>query len=85
VNDFLLGGAAVAYAAVALFFFRSWRQTRDPLFVAFAVAFAIFAASRVVMASVDRESESLVLVYVLRLAAFLTLIAAIVSKNRARE
>jgi hypothetical protein len=85
VNDFLLGGAAVAYAAVALFFLRSWRQTRDPLFVAFAAAFAIFAASRVVLAAVDRESENLVLVYVLRLAAFLALIAAIVSKNRARD
>src|SRR4051794_18437770 len=34
--DFLLGANTVVFAAIALFFLRFWRQTRDPLFRLFA-------------------------------------------------
>lgn len=59
---------AVASIGVALFFFRFWRSTRDRLFVAFALAFLVFAANRIALALLD-EGEGRVGVYVLRLAA----------------
>jgi hypothetical protein len=82
VTDFLAGASAVASCAVALFFLRFWRTSRDRLFLAFGTAFAIFAVNRVVLAAVERDSEDLLAVYGLRLTAFLVIIWAIVDRNR---
>lgn len=82
MTDLLAGGAALASGAVGLFFVRYWQTSRDRLFLAFAVAFLIFGANRVVLALSDRDSEDLLGVYSLRLAAFLVIIVAIVDRNR---
>ena len=44
-EDFVLGAAAMGYLIVGLFFFRFWRQTSDGLFLTFAAAFWVLAAS----------------------------------------
>jgi hypothetical protein len=82
VTDLLAGGAALASAAVGLFFVRYWQTSRDRLFLAFSAAFLIFGANRVVLALSDRDSEDLLGVYSLRLAAFVVIIAAVVDRNR---
>jgi len=82
VNELLIGAAGFGSLAIALFFLRFWRESRDRLFLAFAVAFVIFAANRLVIGLSDRESEELAAVYGLRALAFLVIIVAIVDRNR---
>jgi hypothetical protein len=82
--DFVSGATALACAAVALFFFRFWRQSGDRLFAFFALAFLAFAANRCVLLYVDSEDEvTAAAVYLIRLAAFVLIIVGIVEKNRA--
>jgi hypothetical protein len=82
MEDFLSGASAVAAAAIALFFLRFWRETGDRFFVLFAIAFAIFAVNRCVLAALDDEDEARTVVYVVRALAFGVIIVAIVDKNR---
>ena len=82
MSELLIGATAFGSAAIGRCFLRFWRDSRDRLFLAFAVAFFTFAANRVVIGLSDRESEELLPVYGLRAAAFLVIIAAIVDRNR---
>jgi predicted permease len=84
VIDFLSGASVLAAAAIALFFWRFWRETGDRFFVLFSLAFAVFAVNRLALVAIDSEEESRTWVYVVRLAAFLLIAAAIVDKNRPR-
>jgi hypothetical protein len=76
----------MGFLVASLFFFRFWRRTGDWLFVAFGIAFLLFALNQavVVLAGIPREEQSLI--YLLRLAGFALLVAAIIGKNvRRRE
>jgi hypothetical protein len=78
VSGFLVAG----YAVAGLFFLRFWRDTRDRLFGIFAAAFWLLAAQRLALAlSADPNGEQLLL-YGIRLLAFVLILAAIVDKNR---
>ncbi len=81
--SFLLGANTAVFAAIALFFLRFWRQTRDPLFKLFAAAFAALSLNTLSVAIVDPSLESRHWFYLLRLAAYVLIIVAIVVKNRA--
>ena len=82
---FLSGSTAMACLGIGLFFLRFWRQTGDRFFAIFALAFWVFAANRVALLLIDDERESLQTgIYVIRLLAFLLIIAAILEKNRGR-
>lgn len=79
ISTALMSGAlAMGYAVAGLFFFRFWRETRDVLFGCFAAAFVLLAVGRALLGFVDPPE----VLYVLRLIAFLLIIAAIVIKNR---
>jgi Family of unknown function (DUF5985) len=80
--DFVSGATMAAALVIALVFFRYWRQTRDRLFLGFALGFAVFASSRLILAFLEEDDEGRVFVYGLRLLAFLLILAAIVDKNR---
>lgn len=80
--DFVSGATMAAALVVALVFFRYWRRTHDRLFLGFALGFAVFAASRLILAFLEEDDEGRVYVYGLRLVAFLLILAAIVDKNR---
>jgi hypothetical protein len=84
MTEFLAGGSALAAAAIALFFLRFWRQTGDRFFLLFALAFAVFAGNRTALAAIDPEDESRWWIYLLRLAAFVLILVAVVDKNRPR-
>jgi hypothetical protein len=79
--DPLLSGAVfLGYAVIGLFFLRFWTKSRDRLFAWFAAAFWLLAIERLLLARF--AGTDLPAVYLVRLAAFILIIAAIVDKNR---
>jgi len=80
VRIFLAGMLMTGYLTVALFFLRFWARTRDQLFGAFAVAFALLAVQRVLLAT-HAATEPPVWIYVVRLLAFVIILLAIAGKN----
>ena len=71
----------MGYAVAGLFFLRFWRDTRDRLFLLFAVAFAIEGLSRAALAGSSNPSEGQPVLYAVRLLAYLTILAGIADKN----
>jgi hypothetical protein len=82
---FIAGAISAGYLAVSLLFLKFWRRTRDGLFLAFAAAFVLLATNQAIPALADIPSENLSGVYLLRLAAFLLIIWAILRKNMRRS
>ena len=80
---FMLGAIAMACVVAASFFLRFWRKTRDRLFGLFAVAFFVLGLNWVALAF-TRGDEVRVMLYAVRLVAFVVILVAIVDKNRAR-
>jgi len=84
LQGFLLGVIATASLAAGGFFLKFWRQTRDVLFLAFGSAFIIEGINRTSVLFLERPNEGHPSLYVVRLLAFLLILAAIVNKNRRR-
>jgi hypothetical protein len=82
--SFIQGANVVACLAIATFFLRSWRRSRDVFFLLFAAAFGVFAVNRFALALAEERDEALVL-YLVRLFAFLLIATAILLKNRERS
>ena len=82
MKPFLNGAIFMVCLTIALFFFRFWRRTTDRLFLAFGVAFLLLMAERVVLVAIDSSHEFAPYVYLVRLLAFMLIIAAIIDKNR---
>lgn len=79
--QFLSGAILMASFVCCLFFFRGWRQSGDPLLLLFGIAFALFTFERVALASLREFNESVPEIYLMRLAAFVIIIVAILRKN----
>jgi len=82
MTDFLAGAVVALCGVASLYFWRFSRQTGERFFGLFALAFATLAVSYLFRAAVDNASEFSPHVYLIRLAAFLLIIAAIVENNR---
>jgi hypothetical protein len=78
---FMGGALTVGFLAVGLYFLKFWRRTRDGLFLAFGVGFALLAINQAVPVLFAIPDENLSGVYLLRLAGFLLIIWAILRKN----
>ena len=85
MGDFLSGVAAAGSLGVSLFFLRLWRASRDRFFAFFGVAFSVLALNWLALVLAAPASEHLHYFYLIRLAAFLLIIVAIVDKNRSSE
>jgi hypothetical protein len=84
VTVFLQGiGSTAAYVS-SLFFFRFWRDSRDPLFGFFGAAFCLFGLSWTLLALFAPTGDTRPYVYGLRLVAFALIIAGTISANRRR-
>jgi len=83
--DFVTGMLTAGYLVAGLFFLKFWRRTGDGLFAAFAAAFVLMALNQAIPALFGIPDEALGGVYLLRLAAFLLIIWAILRKNMARR
>lgn len=81
MNEFLRGAEAMGFVVVAMYFVRFWRSSRDVLFLLFAIAFLLEAASHVALGIEADPLERRPVFYLPRLAAYLLIIAGIVSKN----
>lgn len=82
LQAFLSGAITAGLAVAAMFFLRFWRDTRDPLFLSFAAAFMLLGVSQSILALSSVADEYRGWVYLIRLAAFLLILAAILRKNR---
>jgi hypothetical protein len=80
--DFLSGAVTLGYLVSGLFFLRFWKKTRDSLFLAFAVAFWLMGLAQAILALGGMPVEERSWVYLIRLAAFILILAAIAKKNR---
>ena len=85
VTAFVGGLIAMAFAAGGLFFLRFWRSSRDALFGVFAIAFWLLALNQALLTlfGVVREERSWI--FLIRLAAFVLIIAGVVGKNLGRR
>ncbi|MBI3964715.1 MAG: hypothetical protein HY329_03685 [Chloroflexi bacterium] len=81
MSVFMLGAIAMGSLSAALFFLRFWTQTKDRLFLMFAIAFGLEALNRTALALSPDPSEGAPLLYVVRLLAYALILAAIVDKN----
>ena len=83
---FLLGMISMGCAVAALLFLRFWRTGRDRFFLFFAAAFAIESVNRFVFAlqGPPASNEYQMGYVILRLVAFLLIVAAILDKNTRR-
>ena len=81
--SFVAGAICLAYVVAALFFLKFWKETRDRLFAIFAVAFAVLAANRALLVLLREMHEAHSWLYLVRLLAFVLILAAILDKNRA--
>lgn len=82
LEGFLLGIIATTSILAGVFFLRFWKDTRDSLFLAFAVAFIIEGINRGFRIFFAHPSEASPWVYFVRACAFLIILAGIVNKNR---
>ena len=78
---FYSGAAGLECLVAGLFFLRFWRRTGERLFLAFAIAFWLLGANAALPALIGRPAQAHGEVYLLRLAAFLLIILAILAKN----
>ena len=81
---FLSGMTTMGFAVAGVFFLRFWRRTSDSLFLAFAAAFWLLAANQALVGLLEAPREDKVWIYLIRLAAFLLIIFAVVAKNLGR-
>jgi hypothetical protein len=83
--EFTAGLITMGYLTAGLFFLRFWRRTGDGFFLAFCIAFWLFALNQalVPLSGLPREEASSI--YLLRLAGFAMIIVAILVKNARRS
>lgn len=80
----LTGAVAMAFAIASLFFFRFWKESRDRLFLLFAVSYVVLAVNRVAIGIAAMASSHRDYFYWIRFLAFAIILLAILDKNRAR-
>lgn len=81
LTAFCWGALSASSATAGLFFFRFWRESRDRLFVFFAVAFWMLALHWLGLSVVNPGVEVRHELYLVRLAAFVLIIIGIFDKN----
>lgn len=78
---FLSGMVTSGFLAAGLFFARFWSRSRDLLFLAFTLAFWLLALNQALVILLPEPNDRESWFYLLRVAAFLLIAAAIVFKN----
>ncbi len=81
----LLGAIAMASLVAGLFFLRFWRDTRDHLFLFFAVSFLLEGLNRAALGLSGDPNEGRPFFYFVRFLSFLLIIIGIIYKNIGRR
>ena len=82
--NFVSGVIAMGFLVCAAFFARFWSRTKDALFASFGLAFLLLAIAQSLVTMLSLPLEERSWLYLLRLAAFLLIIVAIMRKNLAK-
>jgi uncharacterized membrane protein HdeD (DUF308 family) len=85
VDLILLGAISMASFIAGLFFLRFWRDTKDRLFLWFAIAFLIEGINRAALGLSGNPDEGQPFFYFVRFISFLLIIIAIVQKNLGKD
>lgn len=80
MNVLAPGAIVMGYTIASVFFLKFWRRTGDHLFLAFAAAFLLMAATPLLteLGNIPREEQSPF--YLLRLLAFMIIIGAVAAR-----
>ena len=78
---FINGALTTLFLVAAFFFVKFWRRTGETLFAAFAAAFALLGIAQPIPMFTGAQDEAQAAIYLIRLAAFALIIAAILLKN----
>ncbi len=81
MTQFLSGMNTMGFLIAGLFFWRFWRKSADSLFIAFSVAFFLFALDQLFHATAAEPSTSYSWSFFFSLAGFGLLIYAVLRKN----
>lgn len=84
MGHIIVGALVMGFVVGSAFFLRFWRDTRDRLFLLFALSFLIMAANRLGLAFVPSGARAGEYVYWIRFAAFAVILIAVLDKNRSR-
>jgi hypothetical protein len=82
MREFLWGALAMGCATIGLLFLRFWRESLDRLFVFFALGFGALALNWTGLAFSGGHNEARHYYFMIRLLAFVLIIAGIIDKNR---
>jgi hypothetical protein len=82
MDQFTRGAIAMACVVAGMYFLKFWRRTHDRLFIIFACSFWLLGLTRLAVALTGNQSEDRIVIYAIRLVAYLLILAAIVDKNR---
>jgi hypothetical protein len=85
MNLMLIGAIAMACFTAGLFFLRFWSKTKDRFFLFFAASFLLEGINRIVLGIGGYTNEQEPYIYLIRLAAFLIILFAIIDKNRIKK
>jgi hypothetical protein len=84
VEGLIAGALATGFLVAGLFFLKFWSRTRDGLFLAFSAAFGLLALGNALPVLLDTPHEERSGIYLIRLAAFVLIIVAVLAKNLRR-
>ncbi len=85
LDFFLLGFIAACSLVAGLFFFKFWRGTRDPLFLAFLFFFVVEGCTHAAVLRLAHPNEGSLIVFSFRLLSVFVVLAAILWKNLAKD
>lgn len=83
--DFIWGAISMSCLAIGLRLLSFWKDTHDRLFAYFAAAFGALGVNWLLLEVFQPPSEPRHYFYLVRLLAFLLIIAGILDKNLARR
>lgn len=84
MGAFLSGAISMGFLIAALLFLKFWRRTRDRLFLAFSISFALLGLQQTLLAISHIPVEEVSPLYLIRLSAFVIIAVAIVLSNTRR-
>jgi hypothetical protein len=82
LNAFILGAVFMLCLVAGTFFLRFWRKTKDRLFLMFAIAFWMLGVNWATLVFAPEQDELRTALYVVRMLAFVLILAAVIDKNR---
>ena len=82
---FLAGAVSMGFLIASVFFARFWKNTGDRFFLAFGAAFLLLAVNQALAQWLGDADERVSYTYLLRVLAYVIILAAIVDKNLSRR